>query len=274
MNYETIVPRELWQQILVNVSPGDLCNVASTSKHMNDMACWTKLWQDMEVNKEKLRMEGLATLYSIERFKNTKRLNLENTTFTPGEIKRIVSDIPASQVENVNFSGTNLSKVPARMLARAISHLQTVNLQSTNLTTNQQNKILRVSLSSPKLINVNLYNIDLSKVPAELLAKAVARLETAILGSTRLTTNQCTKLLKLSLSSTTLINVNLCTLNLAGVPGDLLAKAISRLEIANLLRTHLTTEQRIRVCEATRYSTTLRYNPWGPFSIITAAAAQ
>lgn len=161
MNYEEIIPRELWQQILVDVSVGDLSNVVKTSRHMNDMASWPDLWAGMRVNIKMVKENGLAQMYSIKRYEKVKKLDFTGMTFTSEELEQILKEIPDSPLEEVNFSGVNLSGIPAELLARAVSHLQTFDLLFAKLTADQRVKVLEARISSTKRMNVNCLSITL-----------------------------------------------------------------------------------------------------------------
>ena len=168
-SYEKVLPPAIWQQVFINVSPGDLCNVMITS---------------------------------------------------------LSSYFGSRSLVDVNLDGVNLSEVPADLLARAVSRLQTVNLCRTNLTTEQWSQVLEASLSSRSLVDVKLYDVNFSEVPADLLARAVSRLKIVNLYKTKLTTEQCIQVVEASISSKTLANVNICDniQSLRGVPKDLLAQ--------------------------------------------------
>jgi len=257
VSYEKALPPEQWWQVLVNVSPGDLCSVMRTSSYMNSVASWPNLWAGMNFNMEKVREKGLAELYSIDRFKKVRKLNFRGEHFNFEQLQRVLHDIPASHFEDVNLEYVNFGQIPAELLANAVSHLKTVNLLHSLLTNEQCIQLLEVSLSSRNLVDVSLANVNLSGVPADLLARAVSRLQAVNLCSTRLTTEQCVQVLEVSLSSRSLVDVNLANVNLSGVPSDLLSGAVSRLQIVNLCYTHCTTEQCIQVLEASLSSRSL-----------------
>jgi len=252
-----LLPTEKWQQVLENVSPIDLCNLMMTSSYMNSVASWPELWKGMKVNMGKVRDNGLVQLYTIDRFKKIIKMNFSRIKFTHEELDRLLNDMPSTPLDNVDFSRVNMSGVSADKLARAVSHLHTVNLGGTNLTTDQCVKVLEASISSTTLVNVNLVYVNLSGVPSEILARAVSRLHTVNLGLTNLTTDQCVKLLEASISSTTLVNVDLGDVNLSRVPSDILARAVSRLHTVKLRYTKLTAYQCIKLLESIISSTTL-----------------
>jgi len=264
VSYEKALPPEQWWQVLVNVSPEDLCSVIRTSSYMKSLASCPNLWSGMEVNMVKVRDNGLAQLYSIDRFKKVRKMNFRGLHFSSEKLKMVFHDIPASNLEDINLSRINLRQVPAELLANAVSHLQTVNLLYSGLSTEQCIQVLEASLSSESLVDVNLSMVNLSGVPADLLARAVSRLQTVNLSHTKLTTEQCIQLLEASLSSTSLVDVDLESINLSGVPAYLLARAVSRLQTVNLRFTRLTTEQCIQVVEASISSKTLvNVDIWG-----------
>ena len=90
---------------------------------------------------------------------------------------KVLDIIPSSAtLNNLDFWGNNLSAVPADILAMVVGRLETVNLSYTQLTTNQCVKVLE-SIPPTRLTNLYLYGIDLSGVPADLLAKNVGRLK-------------------------------------------------------------------------------------------------
>jgi len=229
MNYENMLPKELWQQVLEDVSTGDLCNVVKTSRHMNDMASWPNLWamRGMKVNMRKVKETGLAKLYEINRFKKIKKLDLTHVRFTQEnskELEQLLKDIPGSPIQHINFKNVNLSRLSenqTEMLARAISHLQTVNLEKCYATTmlclknylnpqkldfrDQIHKVLEASLSSTTLIDINFGGVNFSSVNGELLARAISRLQTVNLAHSFLDDSQRVKVREACLSSTTLI---------------------------------------------------------------------
>jgi len=177
--------------------------------------------------------------------------------FTSVELERLLNEIPGSPLENIDFACANLNGALPDLLASAFKVLTCVNLYSTNLTNDQCIKLLEASLSSTTLIDLDLGNVNLSGVPPNLLASAVKRLKTIRLYMSDLTTDQCIKLLEASRSSTTLVDLALRYVNLSAVPPTILASAAKRLNTMDLYNTHLTTDQCIKLLQATLCTTTL-----------------
>jgi len=192
-------------------------------------------------------------------------VNLRFTALTTDQLVALLkASLSSTTLTNVSLEGAKLSEVPAELLANSISRLQVVNLSCTKLTTEQCVALLKASISSTSLTNVNLYGANLSKVPAELLANSISRLQDVNLHLTYLTTEQCIALLKASLSSTTLTNVDLGFVDLSEVPAELLANSISRLQEVYLCATNPTTEQCAALLNAIRSSSktvTIKANP-------------
>ena len=200
-SYENALPPEQWLQVLVNVSPGDLCSVMRTSSYMNSVASWPNLWAGMDVNMGRVRDNGLAELYAIDRFKKVRKITFMNRNLNSEQLESVFHDIPTSPLEDINLSYTNLSELQAELLAKAVSRLQTINLYGTHLKTKQCTQVLEVSLSSRSLVDVNLGDLNLSEVPSDLIARAVCRLQHVNLCYTKLTTEQCIQVLEARLSS-------------------------------------------------------------------------
>lgn len=156
MSYEKMLPSEVWQKILLDVSPVDLCSVAMTSIHMNDMASWPDLWAGMKVNIGKLFQKGLKELYSIDRFKKVRKVDLSEIELNSEEIERILQDIPGSPLKHLDLSNRNLSKVSTELLVRVVSGLESLDLWSIGLTTDQCVKLLEASILSKTLVNIDL----------------------------------------------------------------------------------------------------------------------
>lgn len=232
----------------------------------------------MKVNGVKIRENGLKEFYNINRFKKVKVIDFHRLRMGCGcgfvgdencsshdkthrwkyeDIEKLLKEIPGSPLENANLSLNDLSGVSGELLASAVSHLHIVNLFNTKITNDQCVALLKASLCSTTLQNINMAAVNLSKVPAELLANLISRLQKVNMGKTDLTTDQCVAILKASLYSKTLRNIDLRFVNLSEVPVDLLANSMSRLQDVGLYRTDLTTDQSVALLRASLSTRTL-----------------
>ena len=192
---------------------------------------------------------------AVSRLK-TVRLNQSSLT-TNQCVSVLKTSLSSTTLAHLDLSGNDLSGVPSDLFAMAVSRLKTVDLVTTEMTTNQCVNVLKISLSSTTLAHLDLWNNDLSGVPADLLAMAVSRLKTVDLGYTKLMTNQCVQLLNSSLTSATLVDVDLGWNNFRGVPAELLATAVGRLKTVKLSYTQLTTNQCVQLLNTSLASATL-----------------
>jgi len=88
INFEKFLSPETWRQVLVNVPPVDLCSFTRTSRYMNSVASWPHLWAGMNVNMGKVLENGLAELFSIDRFKKVRKLDFMDRDVTLEQLRR------------------------------------------------------------------------------------------------------------------------------------------------------------------------------------------
>lgn len=163
-------------------------------------------------------------------------------------------------IQELNLSGVDLSEVPEELIGKSVGQLRKVNLASLNhlvrdfwstrLTPPQISRILKHSLQFNQLLYLNLEHVDLSQVPADLLAEALSRLQAVNLTTTNLSTNQCETFLTSAASSSTLQDVDLKCVDLQGVSPLVIAKAVCRLKKVNLGYTWLRREHFKAIFEA------------------------
>jgi len=211
------------------------------------------------VNLKYVNLKGVPPDILAKAVHCLQTINLAGTALTADQCLDLLDEkFSSSKLVNLNLRFVNLNAVPPHILARAVSHLQTVDLHGTSLTPDQCLQLLEASLSSTTLANVDFSYVDLSEVPPDLLAKSVTRLSTVNLSNfNNLTTDQCVAVLSSILSSSTLVTLNLTHVRLHGVPPDLLAKAVGRHQSVDLTSTKLSTQQMVQVLKAVISSTTL-----------------
>jgi len=175
--FENALPVEMWQKILGKVSPGDLCNVMLTSRHMNNVASSPDLWSGMKVNiKKLLDCNGLIEFYEINRFKKVKEIHFVRMLFTTEQLQKVLESIPGTHLESVNFRNLDLTVFSGDLLSRVVCNLKSVNLSGTNLTFKQLQRILQ-DIPGTSLESVNFRGLDLTSFSAKLLARAVCHLK-------------------------------------------------------------------------------------------------
>jgi len=162
-------------------------------------------------------------------------VKLTNTQLRTDQLVALLEQImcPGSKLQNLNLTGVNLSFVEPQLLGVALSGLTSFTLWGTKLTISQCISILEEMMHSKTLTSVNMDSQDLSSVDPEVLSLAVSRLSIASLFDTRLTTQQCVKLLNQVIKSTTLTHLNLDFVAMGDVPLELREEAGTIVKILN-----------------------------------------
>lgn len=253
------LPREVWYKILEFLSMTDLCKVVLASKHMYSVASDPFLWSRMTVSKNKLLSEGISNLLSVERFARVKRIYLSKTTPSIHQCNHLFAIIGSgsSLVESLDMKCVDLSDVSPESMAQAVSVVRQVNFGLTGIKTKQLTPILTSIVSSGTPEEIDLYCVNLSEVDEDLLADAMAKLVRFNLSATDLTNAQLVKLFSSSLSSESLKEMTMVSLDLKLVPDDVLAPAIAALTKVNLSWCQLGTAQLTAILEAIPKSSTL-----------------
>ena len=127
-----------------------------------------------------------------------------------------------------------LSSVPADVLAKAISRLESVDLRRTDPTPDQAQSIFTkiADCEHLKLTELEIGWNNLSSVSADVLAKATSRLKTVGLTRTDLTPEQVQRIFQkiANCGNLKLTKLQFSQNNLSSVPADVLVKAKSRLD--------------------------------------------
>ena len=175
---------------------------------------------------------------------NLTTLYIENTNLTLQQTEAILTAVSeGSKMIKLNIVENNMSGVDPGLLAKAVANLETLDIGSTELTQQQATAILSGVSKGTKLTKLNISWNNLSGVDSELLAKAVANLETLDIGSTELTECKATTILSGVSKGSEVTKLNMSWNNLSGVDRGLLAKAVTNLESLDVIVTELITQQ-------------------------------
>merc|ERR1711988_1052683 len=135
---------------------------------------------------------------------------------TPDQVQSIFHEITNCanlQLTEQDISFNDLSSVPVDVLVNAISRLETVNLTGTHLTPDQTQGIFQkiANCENLKLTELGIRYNNLSSVPADVLVKAISRLETVDLRRSQLVPAQILAIFTLvaERTSSTLRELNL-----------------------------------------------------------------
>ena len=174
-------------------------------------------------------------------------LGLSQTSLLPDQAKSVFASTAKnhSQLRRLDMDGNDLSWVPIRDLAAAVSSLEEVLLARTSLTSSQMRTVLNVNPKHGcrRRRVLSMAGLNLSSIEPDLLAKAVATLNKADLHHTSLTKDQATRLLiSLSDAGNLLEDLNIGHNNLSLVDPTLFI-LLSKLTSATLNFCHLTSAQ-------------------------------
>ena len=175
---------------------------------------------------------------------NLTTLYIENTNLTLQQTEAILTAVSeGSKMIKLNIVENNMSGVDPGLLAKAVANLETLDIGSTELTQQQATAILSGVSKGTKLTKLNISWNNLSGVDSELLAKAVANLETLDIGSTELTECSATTILSGVSKGSEVTKLNMSWNNLYEGDRGLLVKALNNLESLDVIVTELITQQ-------------------------------
>ena len=175
---------------------------------------------------------------------NLTTLYIENTNLTLQQTEAILTAVSeGSKMIKLNIVENNMSGVDPGLLAKAVANLETLDIGSTELTQQQATAILSGVSKGTKLTKLNISWNNLSGVDSELLAKAVANLETLDIGSTERTECGATKILSGVSKGSEVTQLNMSWNNLYEGDRGLLVKAVTNLESLDVIVTELITQQ-------------------------------
>ena len=175
---------------------------------------------------------------------NLTTLYIENTNLTLQQTEAILTAVSeGSKMIKLNIVENNMSGVDPGLLAKAVANLETLDIGSTELTQQQATAILSGISKGTKLTKLNISLNNLSGVDSELLAKAVANLETLDIGSTERTECGATKILSGVSKGSEVTQLNMSWNNLYEGDRGLLVKALNNLESLDVIVTELITQQ-------------------------------
>ena len=175
---------------------------------------------------------------------NLTTLYIENTNLTLQQTEAILTAVSeGSKMIKLNIVENNMSGVDPGLLAKAVANLETLDIGRTELTQQQATAILSGISKGTKLTKLNISLNNLSGVDSELLAKAVANLETLDIGSTERTECKATTILSGVSKGSEVTKLNMSWNNLYEGDRGLLVKALNNLESLDVIVTELITQQ-------------------------------
>jgi hypothetical protein len=177
---------ELWLHVLSFLPPGDLGQAALASHGLGELASLPRLWAGAKVKKIRFRTSGLQQFFAIRRYSRISQLDFSRIQLGESAIQELLEWSLTSGLRDLDLTGLNLSPVPCGLLSPALHRLSRAQLGFTKLTAEQTVHLFRhcAARPGPRPEELCLKAINLSPVPAGLLAPTLARLRTANLSFT------------------------------------------------------------------------------------------
>ena len=175
---------------------------------------------------------------------NLDTLNLTNTKLTQQQIASVITSASkGSKLKKLNISENDLSGVDPGLLAKAVVNLETLDIGNTKLTQQQAAVIFSGVCEGSRLNVLNISENNLSEVEPELLAKTVIKLKKLDIQYSDLTKQQASVILTAISEGRRLTDLNIGFNDLRDVCPELMAKAVTNLEILDVTFTDLTQQQ-------------------------------
>ena len=175
---------------------------------------------------------------------NLDTLNLKNTKLTQQQIASVITSASkGSKLKKLNISENDLSGVDPGLLAKAVVNLETLDIGNTKLTQQQAAVIFSGVCEGSRLNVLNISDNNLSEVEPELLAKTVIKLKKLDIRYTDITKQQASVILTAISEGRRLTDLNIGFNDLREVCPELMAKAVTNLEILDVTFTDLTQQQ-------------------------------
>ena len=175
---------------------------------------------------------------------NLDTLNLTNTKLTQQQIASVITTASkGSKLKKLNISENDLSGVDPGLLAKAVVNLETLDIGNTKLTQQQAAVIFSGVCEGSRLNVLNISDNNLSEVEPELLAKTVIKLKKLDIRYSDITKQQASVILTAISEGRRLTDLNIGFNDLREVCPELMAKAVTNLEILDVTFTDLTQQQ-------------------------------
>ena len=232
------LPKEVICQVLCLLSYKELMILTKVSKTWSELAMDPWLWRKFQLQVNGSNLDSLERILSMQRFGSISYLCCLHCELEEKHLREIFNHRSIKQVE---FIGCDLMLIGPEILAMTVNKLVSVSLSlkvGTKLSTAQ--KIQMLTPHQTKILEqLELLCIDLSDVPASVLALAIDNLHTLTLRGNNLKRNQANELFSALRDCSVMENLTIISNILTRVPPDDLAKTVNRLCCVELVRCKL-----------------------------------
>jgi len=230
-------------------------------------ALWRSVLSSLEASTvmEDLTIDGISiNLVDVESnllansLSKLSTLKLSGVELTHEQWTKLFQRLALSTLSDLSLRMVNLSSIPIKVLAPALSSRSKLSLEYAVLTTDQWTDLLECCTKSTRLVDVRFAHVNLSEVPVHLISAVINHSQSADISGTGLTHTQISEILTCLTKSSTLRELNLQGIDLSHVASAVLAVAIVSLAKVSLRKTKLTTKQCTAVLATNLGTTHLR----------------
>lgn len=231
--------------------------LSSTLNKMEDVNIWSTSLTKAQVIDLFEKMAGGTNLRSINIGANSlvsvpaqplatalsklEEVRIENTYLRPMQTEALFKKLfKKSRLQRLDINNNNLSEINEEVFAVTINKVEEVNISHTMLSREQLKELFKKMIEKTKLKILKLNDIDLSSVPANLLAEALNLLEEIEIAKCSLTIYQGIYLFSRMSEKSKIKKLRIAHNDLSLVPVDYLSKGVNKVTEIDLGGTKLT----------------------------------
>ena len=170
-----------------------------------------------------------------------EEVRIENTYLRPMQTEALFKKLfKKSRLQRLDINNNNLSEINEEVFAVTINKVEEVNISHTMLSREQLKELFKKMIEKTKLKILKLNDIDLSSVPANLLAEALNLLEEIEIAKCSLTIYQGIYLFSRMSEKSKIKKLRIAHNDLSLVPVDYLSKGVNKVTEIDLGGTKLT----------------------------------
>lgn len=173
------------------------------------------------------------------------RVDMVATLTDQRHISAIIAAVGGKEIkiQELNFSGNDLSQVAGKYLAGAVCNLNKLNISTTNLSEGQMEEIFLALNKQRRVSSLSIRRSQVGHLPTSLFVRAVLQLKEVDLGLTNMSSDQLSVLCAALPHTRSLQKLDLTGLCLSQLEPRLLAEGLARLTEAGIRDCDLTVEQ-------------------------------
>ena len=240
------LPEEVLQHILCMLPLRALLQAGLVCRLWHRLASWPPLWSRLRLAVRPGSLASMPEVLALPRLLNLHRLRVRAV-----DASLLQAILLHTGLKELDMRCTDLSILPADLLARVVGRMESVVMFDTRITKEQGEAVLRSAGHPDSQLKVlNIGDNSLEGVSGEALV-GLGRLERLEIAEGRMDTVQARALMEGITGDSNLRHLNLANTLLTGVPAILLAGVVAALDRLVVRRCGLAREQLDALLEAT-----------------------